>query len=416
MRFLCILLCLMLPCAAVAEAPAEHVDYAGQLGLNPNGTVVCEASVKTFVDGDTTHFYVPASVHPDGVFKARYLAINTPETTGKVEEWGKKAAAFTREKLTGADSIILQSEDETWNLDSTGERHLVWVWYRTAGESVYRCLNLEILQNGLARANATASNRYGGVCQAALNQAKAEKLNLYSGQKDPDFYYGDAIEMTLRELRLSVDAYAGKKVAFNGVVTLNDGQSVYVEAHDPDTGLYFGMPVYYGFNLSGAGLDILSVGNEVRIVGTLQFYEAGGTWQVSGLSYRPMKPTDPGNIQKLSSGHSAAYPPVAAENFAGSIVIDGQNYPFAETALGTTIEVAGLTVMSGTASEDGSMTLVCTAQGAEITVRTNPLYDQGALITPDRYIGQTVVVRGVVEFHDGGYQIRALLPGHITLH
>ena len=414
MRLIALLLCLMLPFVSLAE-PAGHVDYAGQLRFNPAGTVTCEATVKTFVDGDTTHFLVPESVHPSGVLKARYLAINTPEITGKVEEWGKKAAAFTRDKLTRAESIILQSENETWNLDSTSERHLVWVWYRPAGERDYRCLNLEILQNGLARANATANNRYGGPCQAALNQARAEKLNLYSGQKDPDFYYGSAVELTLRELRLNLSAYAGMKVAFPGVVTLNNGQSVYVEALDPDTGLYFGMPVYYGFNMSGAGLDILSVGNEVRIVGTLQYYEAGGTWQVSGLSYRAMKPDDPGNIQKLSSGHSPAWVNVTAERFSGSVVIDGQTYPFAETALGSTIAVEGLAVEGGYASQDGAMTLTCTSQGAEITVRTEPFYDHGTLITPDRFVGQTIAVRGVADCFEGGYQIRVLLPGHIII-
>ena len=137
MRLIALLLCLMLPFVSLAE-PAGHVDYAGQLRFNPAGTVTCEATVKTFVDGDTTHFLVPESVHPSGVLKARYLAINTPEITGKVEEWGKKAAAFTRDKLTRAESIILQSENETWNLDSNSELHLVWVMYRPAGELDYR--------------------------------------------------------------------------------------------------------------------------------------------------------------------------------------------------------------------------------------------------------------------------------------
>ena len=199
------------------------------------------------------------------------------------------------------------------------------------------------------------------------------------------------------------------------MVTLNAGQSVYVEAPDPETGLYFGMPVYYGFGLSGMGLDILSVGNEVRIVGTLQYYEAGGTWQVSGLSYRPMRPDDPGNIQRISSGHSAAYAPVSAAEFAGSVLIDGQTRPFAEMALGTTVQVADLTVTGGYASADGAMTLTCTAEGATVAIRTEPMYDNGALITPDRYIGKTVTARGVVEFFDGGYQIRALIPGHLII-
>ena len=44
-------------------------------------------------------------------------------------------------------SIIIESDNETWNYDSTGSRYLVWVWYRESAEADYRCLNLEILQN-----------------------------------------------------------------------------------------------------------------------------------------------------------------------------------------------------------------------------------------------------------------------------
>ena len=422
----CLLLCLLLAGFALAETPAQSTDFAGQLRLNmASETVQTHATVKTFVDGDTTHFLVPESVAASGVLRARYLAVNTPETTGKVEEYGKKAASFTKEKLLNAEDIILESDDGKWNLDSTGGRHLVWVWYKPAGESDYRCLNLELLQNGLAIANSTANNRYGGTCMAALNQAKAEKLHLYSGQKDPDFYYGEAVELTLRELRTNVEAYNGMKVAFNGIVTMNRDQSVYVETLDPETGLYFGMPVYYGYNMSGAGLDILSVGNEVRIVGTLQYYEAGGTWQVSGLTYRMMKPNDPGNIQKISDGHSAAYAPVDAETFVGQTSVETEEgskaFPWAQLALGTSVSIAHLTVEEAvtTLAEDsssyGAITLCCTSGGADVTVRTEPMYENGSLITQDRYLGKTISVKGVVDFYDGDYQIRVLQLDNIII-
>lgn len=416
----------MLAGFALAEAPAESIDFAGQLRLNmASESIKTEATIKTFVDGDTTHFHVPADVAESGVLRARYLAVNTPEITGKVEEYGKKASAFTREKLTNAESIILESDDGKWNLDSTGSRHLVWVWYKPAGESDYRCLNLELLQNGLAIANSTANNRYGSTCMAALNQAKAEKLHLYSGQKDPDFYYGEAVELTLRELRTNVEAYNGMKVAFNGIVTMNRDQSVYVETFDPETGLYFGMPVYYGYGMSGAGLDILSVGNEVRIVGTLQYYEAGGTWQVSGLTYRMMKPNDPANIQKISDGHSAAYAPVDARTFNAQVNVEtaegGKAFPWAQLALGTSVSMGDLTVKEAvtTLVEDstsyGAITMTCTSGGETVTIRTEPFYENGALISQERYVGKTIAVKGVVDFYDGAYQIRVLTPDFLTI-
>lgn len=422
-------LMLLLCCVpAFAEVPAEPIDYAGQLRLNrASETVKTEVTVKTFVDGDTTHFNVSASVAQSGVLKARYLAVNTPEVTGKIEEYGKKAAAFTREKLTNAVSIIVESDDHKWNLDSTGERHLVWVWYKPDEDSDYRCLNLELLQNGLCKANSTANNRYGSICSNALDQARARKLNVYSGQKDPDFYYGDAIEMTLKELRTNLNAYNGMKVAFNGIVTMNSSNSVFVEAYDPETDMYYGMSVYYGYGLSGAGLEILSVGNEVRIVGTLQYYEAGGTWQVSGLTYRMMRPKDPGNIQKLSDGHSPAYVLTSPDTFVnGLVVIKGEDaertFPYAEMAMSTSIEMHGLKVKhvyttdNEDSSSNGAMTLTCEADGVSVLVRTAVLTDaEGKRVTEEAFYGKTIDVKGVVDFYDGTYQIKVLTINNINI-
>ena len=136
---------------APTEAPValEVKDYAASVKLDMSSeTAKQEVTVKQFVDGDTTHFHVPSSVFSTGVLKARYAAINTPESTGKIEEYGKKAAAFTKEKLSAATSIIVESETAEWNPDSTGSRFLVWIWYKTADSGDYRNLNIEILQYG----------------------------------------------------------------------------------------------------------------------------------------------------------------------------------------------------------------------------------------------------------------------------
>ena len=420
------LLCALVPAFAQAEQ-ADFTDYVAQLDFNrASETVKAEVTVKTFIDGDTVHFHVDEQVVETGVLKARFLAINTPECTGKIEEYGKKAAAFTREKLTQAESIFVESDNGKWNLDSTGERHLVWVWYRLPGETAYRNLNLEILQNGLAIANSTKQNRYGSICMNALNQARTLKLNVYSGQKDPDFYYGDAVELTLKELRTNLEAYNGVKVAFNGVITLNGSNSVYVESYDEETGLYYGMSVYYGFGLTGAGLDILSIGNEARIVGTLQYYEAGGTWQVSGLSYRAMRPKDPGNIQKLSDGHSPAWALTTPAAFSSQVILQGedaaQTFDYAALTQATTISMQGLTVqhvyttVDEESSSYGAMTLSCESDGMTVHVRTIPLYDaDGKLVTGDMFEGKTIDVKGVVDYFDGQYQIKVLSLNHITM-
>ena len=361
------------------------------------------------------------------MLKARYLAINTPESTGKIEEYGKKASNFTREKLSQATSIIIESDTDVWDIDATGSRNLVWVWYKTADSDKYRNLNIEILQNGLAFANSSANNRYGSYCTAAIAQAKEQKLNIYSGQKDPDFFYGEALEITLKELRTNIEQYNGAKVAFNAIVTKDYSNSVYVESYDEETGLYYGISIYYGFNLPGPGQTAISVGNEARIVGTVQYYEAGGTYQVAGLSYRQMKPDDPNNVQKLSEGHEPAFVPTTAETFVNGVLElevaeELKSFPYAELTMSTSISMENLKVLNVHTTTDeesssyGAMTLNCEADGLPISVRTVVLTDEtGKLITEDAFAGKTIDVKGIVDCFDGQYQIKVFSVKDITV-
>lgn len=410
------------------ESPGETVDYASLLKLDMSSETLKQVvTVKNYVDGDTTHFHVPQNVAEGGVLKARYLAIDTPESTGKIEAYGKKASKFTKEKLSSAASILVESDNGSWNRDSTGSRYLVWVWYKPSDDADYRNLNLEILQNGLAVASATGSNRYGEICLNALNQAKTAKLNVHSGQKDPDMYYGEAVELTLKELRCNIEKYNGVKVAFEGVVTINNNNGVYVEEYDPETGLYYGIYVYYGFGLSGEGLDILSVGNRSRIVGTLQLYETAGTYQISGLTYRAMKPNDPNNIQKISDGHSPAYQEMSAERFAnGKIGILAEDetvkeYSVAELSLNSSVSMKNLKVKSvyvtddKTSSSYGAMTLTCECDGITVTIRTLPFYENNELIEASEYEGKTINVNGIIDYFNGNCQIKVFTKDAITV-
>jgi micrococcal nuclease len=428
-----LLICIAVSCFAGCEpkekVPQGPIDYAAAIKLDMSSTSLKqEVTVKTYIDGDTTHFHVPNSVVDNGVLKARYLAINTPESTGKIEEWGKAASSFTREKLEAATSIIIESDNEKWNVDSTGGRYLVWIWYKTEGSEEYRNLNLEILQNGLAIASNSANNRYGETCMAAINQAKAEKLNIYSGQKDPNFPYGEASELTLKELRCNVADYSGAKVAFEGIITKNNNNSVYVEEYDSETDMYYGMTVYYGYALNGTGLQILSVGNRVRIVGTVQYYETGGTYQVSGLEYSPMRPTDPNNIQKLGEGYSPAYRLTDAETLYNSQVEvtlgdETKSFDYAELALNTSVEMLDLTVVSvyttnnEESSSNGAMTITCKdTDGRTVSIRTIVLRDQdGNIITADYFKDTTIDVKGLIDIFDGTYQIKVFSINDVSI-
>lgn len=404
-----------------AAAASESIDYAASVKPSGADTAKQEVTVKSFVDGDTVHFFVPESIMPSGVLKARFIGIDTPESTGKIEEYGKAASEFTKEKLSRAHSIMIESDDGNWDFDSTGGRYLVWVWYKAEKAGEYRNLNIELLQNGLARAYSSANNRYGSACTAAINQAKANKLNIYSGQKDPDFYYGDAVELTLKELRCGIEGYNGKKVAFEGVITINSGNGVFIEDYDAETDRYYGISAYYGYGLSGAGLDILSVGNRARIVGTVQYYEAGGCYQVSGLSYRQMKPDDPNNLQKLSEGNAAGYVSISADDFASAMVsieteAGAAEYKLSDIAMNTTVEMDGLTVQSVYVAENGCATLTCAAGNAEVTVRLEPLKVNGEAFDPNTLSGKTIDVRAAVDMYDNAPQLHVFTAEGISIH
>lgn len=417
------------------EPVAETIDYAGIVELDMNSeTVKQEVTVKGFVDGDTTHFYVPTSIVDTGLLKARYLAVNTPESTGVIEPWGKKASSFTKEKLSSATSIIIESDDGNWNLDSTGGRYLVWVWYKPEGSTTYRNLNIELLQNGLSIASKSAETRYGEICMAAIAQAKNEKLHIHSKKDDPDFYYGEAVPMTLKHLRTNMELYKGMTVAFEGVISRESGQTVYVEDYDVETDMYYGVTVYYGYNLTGTGLEILDPGNRVAFVGTVSYSEEGFGWQITNIKYVDMRPNDPSNIQLISSGHEPAYTLLDPEQFIegtmevecmvelGDDATEMKTKDFAWMVHGTSVRMENMlvdsvyTTTNETSSSKGAMSLTCMTKGYKITVRTDVMRDaDGNLITADAYEGKIINVRGVVEDFNGTYQIQVFTPDDITI-
>ncbi len=418
-----------------SEQPVEAVDHTASLKLNmASYTLKQEVTVKNFVDGDTVHFNIPSEIMEGGVLKARFLAINTPESTGKIEPYGKAASNFTKNALKEAESIIVESDSDKWNADSTGSRYLVWVWYKTAESEDYKNLNVEILQNGLAIASNSNNNIYGSICMSAIEQARSMKLNVYSGQKDPDFYDGAAVELTLKELRTNIEAYRDILVAFECVITSNSNDTVYVEQYDAETDMYYGISVYYGNSgVGGDGLQILGIGNLVRIVGRVQYYETGETWQVSGLKYRAMKPDDPENIKLISEGHQAAYMLIDEETFLNGtreIIIKDtdtgedkiESFSFAELAMSTTVSMNDLLVQSvyttekDGSSSNGAMTLNCTVNGIPVSVRTSAWRDEnGQLIGEEVYLGKTINVKGVVDYFDGNYQIKVFTQDQITV-
>ncbi len=420
----------------------EFVDYVANVKLDMNSDRVrTEATVKSetrhgetvftgFVDGDTTHFEVPTSVSRSGILKARYIAINTPESTGQIEPWGKKASNFTKEKLSNATSIILESNTSRWDLDSTGDRYLVWVWYKTADMTDYRNLNLEIMQEGLAYASSYTDFVYADACRDIVTQARTLKLHVHDKNlKDPDFYYGAATPITLKELKTNIEQYKNKSVCFEGVVVKNVNQTAYVEEYDEETGIYYGMQVYYGWGLGYFGEQILQVGNRVLIAGSVQYYEAGGTYQISDVYYYPTVPDHEDNIQLISSGHSATYQTVDANTFMnGKVEVsvietddDGnettvtKEFDYSYLAMHSTKRIENLTITdtyttNNGGNNDGAISITCTAEdGTVVTIRTTVMRNSdGSLITEESFPVGTKIsyAQGIVDSYDGDYQLK----------
>ena len=430
--------CQPAPATTAAPTPTEPtlpevIDFVEQLKLDmDSSTAKMEVTVKLFVDGDTTHFNVPREVSADGILKARYIAVNTPESTGQIEEWGKKASNFTREKLSGAASIIIESNNDKWERDSSGGPHMAWVWYKPQGASEYRNLNLELVQNGLSVASGSTTDRYGDLTMRAYTQAKQYKLNVFSGEKDPDYYYGGVIQVDLKTLRTNTALYEGKDVVFDGVIVRNSNNTVYVETYDEETDMYYGMNVYCGYT-SGEINNVLKVGNEVRFVGNVQYWEGGGTWQVTDIHYSVFDPDDPENIKLLGTGHTAANRLTTAEQFLdgkvtvnvlkelGSEEMVEKTFDYAALAMSTSIRMENLYVKdvyvtNNGGDNDGAMTMTCEVDGRKVVIRTTVLRNSNKeLYTPEDFLNKTVNVIGIVDYFSGEYQIKVFSAKNIEI-
>ncbi len=430
------------------EEKKEIPDYAAQVTLDLTSAETKKLTVNmdeyTHIDGDTTHFRkldvtnssseIPDTVKKFGIFKARYLAVNTPESTGTIEPWGKAASRFTKTALAGATSIILESEGPNWTTDSNG-RFLTWIWYKTADSDTYRNLNVELLQSGLALASNATGSRYGAVAMDATLAAQDNKLYVFSDDADPEYYVGEAIQTDLKTVRTHLDYFSGKRVAITATVTMAAGTgTIYIEDYDQveeSTGLYYGMTVFYGMDHISWS-KILAPGNKVFLVGEVSYSEGYG-YQICNLKYNPYR-DDPENIRIVEENSSATYKETTLTEFFGKTTIQEKvydeetdkfkydeeleewitqekTYDYAELAVGTSLSVSGLRVTDvyttkNSENNTGAMSITCVDDaGHSIVVRTAVLYDDnGNLVTEDRFpVGTILTAKGIVDYYLDSY-------------
>lgn len=152
------------------------VDYEGKSFLEDG---IGEVELHYSVDGDTARFYDRNSSTPNTSFSVRFLGIDTPESTKEIEAWGKAAAAFTKERLQNAKTIVLEAEGS--RIDTYG-RYLAFVWVDGI------LLNLELVQEAYCTSMLSSSSKYFQIMIDTAMQARKTGRRFY-GEKDRNFNY-----------------------------------------------------------------------------------------------------------------------------------------------------------------------------------------------------------------------------------
>ena len=150
-----------------------------------------------------------------------------------------------------------------------------------------------------------------------------------------------------------------------------------------------------------------------------------------------MRPNAPDNTAKISTGNEVAFTETTPEVFTGDKTIllpddTEKTFSYEELAVSTSISMKDLVVTdlytTKTGSNTGAITITCTVNGIEISVRTATKLtrvdengDTVDVVEAD-FLGKTIDVRGVVDYFDledtgnGTYQIMVYTFDDIVIH
>lgn len=250
---------------------------------------VGSAKLTSVTDGDTAAFELP-----DGTkLRVRFYGINTPESTGKVEKWGKAASIFLKDILLNASEIVLESSTGKKAVtDNYGERYLGYVWYRNSSNEDFKNVNLLLVENGYTPSNCinTLAYKYYTTFEKAEKFAEKGALRIW-GYANDIYYTTDPIEATLKELNENPYAYfneeldAGSKVIFKAtVISLKEGDTgthLWKLAQIIDGEVYT-FDLYTGY-ASDPLSSYLTIGHEYNFEAFVD--EHYGSWQLQGAVY-----------------------------------------------------------------------------------------------------------------------------------
>lgn len=222
-----------------------------------------EVTLDKTVDGDTTWFRDGSTS-----FSLRYYGINTPESTAKIEPWGRAASEFNKERINKATSIVLE-RDAAEIMDSNG-RYIGLVWLKDAEHTDYYCLNLLLVEQAYSdNLLFDAESNYLDAFRTAGSNAKATGKRVH-GEKDPTYdYSGTTYEISIQELLNDFEKYqsGASELRITGIVTRLSGDNFYIRDAEPqeneDGSLSYGS-IYVFSGYSSGVASRIKVGDKVR--------------------------------------------------------------------------------------------------------------------------------------------------------
>ncbi|MCF0107707.1 MAG: thermonuclease family protein [Bacilli bacterium] len=282
----------------------EHYDKITKtLKLNKNGDGkdfltqgIGHAEVASFTDGDTVRFNLTSNQS----VVIRFYSVDTPESTSAIQKWGKAASHFVESTLLKATDIVLEATDSVAKHDSYGSRYLGYVWYKTADYADFKCLNLEIVENGYSENTGinTSDFPYYKKFAEAQEFAAGIKLRTWSLKDDPDYDPSPRV-MTIKEFYQDTTKWYNdeknigsrvKVTAYLSDLTIgNTGTySFTASEYNAEENKVYSIDAYAGYSSSAA--SNMKVGNLYRIIGYISNHY--GTWQISDINYATLLTDD----------------------------------------------------------------------------------------------------------------------------
>ena len=389
------------------------------------------------IDGDTAHFTPKVDRTHQGLMKARFFGIDTPESTGKVQEYGHAASDFTKGKLLEAaehGTIVISSPQNSYGApspDSTGQRYVSLVWINTEKKNATRSelvlLNLWIVQEGLSWVkNVGDMPQYEKTFYAAEEQAKKFKLNLHSGLPDPDFNYGEYYETSLLDVKNEVrecladetheNKYDNYKMRIQGTVCGYSNHILYLQDfcyYDQDDeskgGEMCGINIFVGMGAISSKYTKLNT--YIEVCGLAQYTDNYG-FQVTDTQGRfpvgtATSPNDARVIYTPAENEDTEHNLITAQYTKSELnAVATATDPYNLECLNTAVEVTDTLVCTQAyVSESNSKEITLNFDGADFNVyipfnyHGDPSKPLVRWMTAEDFIGKQFTVKGVYVLH-----------------